>query len=320
VEDGGRVFPVSDNALDVLRGFGRYLDNAGVEVWLNAAVRELAAGEPAGFVATLSDGREIAADAVIVATGGLSAPHTGSSGDGYRIARDLGHGVTKLYPALVPLVVQAPNVSELMGLSMADIGLIAKRDGKGVYKDFGDVIFTHFGISGPVVLRTSAYLAKTLHLPHEIYLDFAPGHSEKDLDDDILRMFGHNPNRDVHNCLAERLPARLAAVLLAEAGIASNAKARDVTKEARRMLCRNIKAFRLEIAGPAGFGAAVITCGGVNCDEIDPSTMQSKLVPGLYFAGEVLDVDALTGGYNLMISFSTGRLAGKSAGLHGSAV
>ena len=313
VEDAGRVFPVSDDAADVLKAFVRYLDNTGVEVLTNAVVSEVVPRETFGFTVALADGREVSADAVIVATGGLSAPHTGSTGDGHRIAQALGHDVTKLYPSLVPLTVQKPNVSELMGLSLPDVGLTAKREGKTVYKDFGDVIFTHFGLSGPVVLRASAKLAKELHLPHDFYLDFTPSKSEKDLDGVVINIFGQNPNRDVKNCLTELFPARLAAALLAVTGIDDDTKARDVTKEARKALCRNINAFRLEIVGSVGFGAAVITCGGVNCNEIDPATMQSKLMSGLYFAGEVLDVDALTGGYNLTIAFSTGRLAGRSA-------
>ena len=313
VEDAGRVFPSSDDAVDVLKVFARYLDNAGVEVLTNASVSGIVPIEASGFTVMLEDGREISADAVVIATGGLSAPHTGSTGDGHRIARDLGHDVTKLYPALVPLTVQKPDVSGLMGLSLSDVDLMVKREGKIVYKDFGDVIFTHFGLSGPMALRASAYLAKELHLPHNFCLDFVPSKSEKDLDGDIIKVFGQNPNRDVKNCLTGIFPARLAAVLLAATGVGEDTKAHDVTKEMRKALCRNIKAFQLEIAGSLGFGAAVITCGGVNCDEIDPGTMQSKLVPGLYFAGEILDVDALTGGYNLTIAFSTGRLAGKSA-------
>ena len=317
VEEEGRVFPVSDDATDVVKAFARYLKEAGVDVWTEAAVAEVLPREKPGFTVILIDGREVAADAVIVTTGGLAAPHTGSTGDGHHIARKLGHDVTKLYPALTPLAVQNPDVSELMGLSMTDVGLVAKRDGKVVYKDFGDIIFTHFGISGPMILRASAYLAKSLHLPHKVYLDFAPYQSDKGLDNDILRILGQNPNRDVKNCLIELMPTRLFAAILAAAALAEDTKARDVTKEVRKGLGRSMKAFELEIVGSMGFGAAVITCGGVNCDEIDPGTMESKLVHGLYFAGEVLDVDALTGGYNLAIAFATGRLAGKSAALSG---
>ena len=309
IEDGGRVFPVSEDASDVIKAFAQHLDNAGVEILTNATVAVILPRDADGFLVGLTDGRNFATDAVIVATGGLSVPHTGSTGDGHRIARDFGHSVTKLYPSLVPFAVERPDVSELMGLSVPDVGLVAKRGGKVIYRDFGDVIFTHLGISGPVVLRTSAHLAKNLHEPHEIYLDFMPNKSEKDLDNDILRIFEQNPNKDVKNCMTHILPARLAAA------ISNNAKAHDITKEVRRELCRNIKAFRLDVSGSIGFGAAVITCGGVSCDEIDPGTMQSKLVSGLYFAGEVVDVDALTGGYNLQIAFSTGRLAGKSASL-----
>ena len=314
VEDAGRVFPVSDDAVDVLKMFAGYLSSVGVEVLTNAVVSEIVPRRTSAFVVMLADGREVAADAVIIATGGLSAPHTGSTGDGYRFARGLGHDISKLYPSLVPLVVQKPDISGLMGLTCPDVGLVVKRNGKTVHKDFGSVIFTHFGISGPMILRASAYLAQNLHQPNDFYLDFAYSRSEKDLDNYIIQIFGQNLNRSVINCLeGQLLPERLIVALLAEAGIDGNTKARDVVKEARKKLCRTIKAFRLKVVGSAGFGAAVITCGGVKCNEIDPGTMQSKLVPGLYFAGEVIDVDALTGGYNLTIAFSTGQLAGKNA-------
>jgi len=315
VEDAGRVFPVSENALDVLKAFVRHLDSVGVEVIAGMSVLGIRQREASRFLVMLENGTELSVDAVIIATGGLTAPHTGSEGDGYRIARPLGHDVSKIYPALVPLVVQSPDVSELMGISLQDVGLVAKFGDKAVYKDFGDVIFTHFGISGPVALRASAHLAMNLHQMHEFFLDFASQLSEKELGTDILRILAENPNRDMKNCLLELFPMRLIVALLAASGIDDDAKAHEITKESRKTLCVNIKAFRLEITGNVGFGVAVITCGGVNCDEIDPGTMQSKLVPGLYFAGEVLDVDALTGGYNLQIAFSTGRLAGLSAAL-----
>ena len=315
VEEAGRVFPVSNKAEDVLAAFARYLKCNNVDIMLNAPVASIATHRANGFTATLADGREFSADSVIIATGGLSAPHTGSTGDGYRLAKGLGHDVTKLYPSLVPFVINKSNLAEAMGLSLPDVGLVIKQNDKTVYKDTGDIIFTHFGLSGPVVLRASAYLARQLHLPHYLYLDFAQHLSEKDLDDNILNVFGQNPNKNIKNCLETIFPGNLAALFLAASDIRENEKARDITKETRKILCGNIKAFRLELTGPVGFGAAIITCGGVNCDEIDPSTMQSKLVSGLYFAGEVLDVDALTGGYNLAIAFATGRLAGKSAAL-----
>ncbi|MCL2574358.1 MAG: NAD(P)/FAD-dependent oxidoreductase [Defluviitaleaceae bacterium] len=315
VEDEGRVFPVSDDAVDVLKAFVGYLKNAGVEVLLNAPVADISSKSEQGFLVRLEDGREIVANAVVIATGGLSAPHTGSTGDGYKITKNLGHNITKLYPAIVPLTTQKPDITELMGLSMTNVELVAKRDGKVTYKDLGDIIFTHFGISGPLALRASAHLAKSLHMPHEFYLDFMPNFSEKDLDDSILKIFAQSLNKSVQNCLLELLPSRLVSTLLESAGVGEGVKANELTKDARKSICRYIKAFKLEVTGSVGFGAAVITCGGVECNEIDPSTMQSKLVPNLYFAGEVMDVDALTGGYNLTIAFSTGRLAGKSAAL-----
>jgi len=307
VGDAGRVFPTSEDAADVVRVFVHYLKKLGVQCITNAAVADVLQCDSGGFNVALADGRQFTADAVIIATGGLAAPHTGSDGDGYRFARDFGHGVTKLFPSLMPLLVQNIDTAALAGLSLIDIGLIAKCDDKIVYKDSGDVIFTHNGISGPLILRASAHLAKKLHISHEIYLDLAQNKTDKALDDEILSMFAQNPNRNVKNILAQLIPARLAAF------IGGEAKAQDITKDQRKKIVQNIKAFRLQIAGGAGFGGAVITCGGINCDEINPGTMESKLVSGLYFAGELLDVDALTGGYNLTIAFATGRLAGLAA-------
>ncbi|MCL2377226.1 MAG: NAD(P)/FAD-dependent oxidoreductase [Defluviitaleaceae bacterium] len=317
VEEAGRVFPASDDANDVLVAFTRYLRRGGVEIMLDTTVSNIVPRGTNGFIITLGDGREIGGDGVIIATGGLAAPHTGSTGDGYRLAKNFGHDVTKLHPSLAPLVVSKPSLADAMGLSLPDVGLTAKQDGKTVYKDAGDIIFTHFGLSGPVVLRASAYLARQMHLPHDLYLDFAHSQSEKDLEDNIIAIFGQNPNKDIKNCLDGIFPGKLVGLLLEASDIRENEKARDVTREARKALCRNIKAFRLEVTGSVGFGAAAITCGGVNCNEIDPSTMQSKLMPGLYFAGEVMDVDALTGGYNLAIAFAMGRLAGTCAALGG---
>jgi len=315
VEEDGRVFPVSDVAADVLCTFENYLKRRGVNVMLNVSVTQILPRGANDFLVLLTDGRKIDANSIIIATGGLSYPNTGSTGDGHRLAQGLGHNVTKLYPSIVPLVVETPSVTGLMGLALPEVGLIVKCDGKTIYKDYGDIIFTHFGLSGPMMLRASAHLAKKLHLGCEFYLDFARRLSEKSLEDSILETFVQNPNKDVKNALDRLFAGRLVSELLAISNIECSEKSGRITKERRKTLCRRIKHFKLTVTGSVGFGAAVVTCGGVDCSEIDPSTMESKLIKSLYFAGEVMDVDALCGGYNLTIAFSTGWLAGRSAAL-----
>jgi len=310
VEDIGKVFPASEDARDVVAVMQNHLRRLNVQTEFGFKVRQ---NVPRGTFFDIVGDKTIRADAVIIATGGLSAPHTGSDGDGFRLAKALGHDVTKLYPALVPLVVDGDWIGSLMGLGVT-AGLTAIVSGKTVYKGRGDVMFTHYGLSGPLVLEASAYLAAKIHLQPEICLDFMPDLAAKELDARILEVFGRNLNKAVANALdAEDLPARLVSVLLAALNIEADTKVRDVSKAERQNFCRNVKEFRMKISGSAGFGAAVITCGGVDVRQINPATMESKIVPGLYFAGEVLDVDALTGGYNLQIAFATGHLAGQSA-------
>jgi len=309
VESGGKVFPQSDDAGDVVAAMSAHLRRLGVKIELDCAVAQ---NVPRGtFFDIATSGKNIRADAVIIATGGLSAPHTGSDGDGHRIAKTMGHDVTKLNPALVSLIVE--GVTGLMGLS-AEAAMAAEVDGKVVFKGRGDVMFTHYGLSGPLVLSASAYLAEKMHLQPEICLDFVPDMTAKELDRQILDVFNRNMNKDAKNVLAESLlPQRLIAALFGASGMDADTKVRDVNKSQRESFCRSVKAFRLKVSGTAGFESAVITCGGVDVKQINPSTMASKIVPGLYFAGELLDVHGLTGGYNLQIAFSTGYLAGKSA-------
>ena len=313
VEEAGRVFPVSNSAVDAMEALAAHLRQLKVNIRLNCNVKDIVPRGTSGFAINLSNDGKITADAVVIATGGLSVPRTGCTGDGHRFAKALGHKVTKLHPAIVPLVAEDGWISGLMGLGLPDVGLRAVLDGKEIYRGRGDVMFTHFGLSGPVVLEASSYLADKLHLGPQFYLDLAPNLPENDLNLQILHIFGQNLNKNLSNILGSLLPERMIPAVLEISGIGTDAKARDTTKTQRKNLCRNIKALGVKITGSAGFGTAMVTCGGVAAAEIEPSTMESKLVPGLYFAGEVLDVDALTGGYNLQIAFSTGHLAGRMA-------
>ena len=308
VGGGGRVYPVSEDAEDVVATLHRHLRGLGVDFKFGRDAAQILRRDAGFEVAGLG------ADAVIVATGGLAAPHTGSDGAGYGFARAFGHNVTKLYPSLVPLVTYFDSAA-LMGLSV-NAALTAFAAEKAVFKGRGDMIFTHNGISGPVVLAASAHLAARMHEKPRVVLDFAPEMNEKELSRVILDIFGNNPNKGVKNALmsAGLLPEALWAAVLAAAGTDGAIKTHNVGKVARKDICRCAKAFALDIKATAGFGPAVITCGGVDLGQINPATMESKLVPQLYFAGEVLDVDALTGGYNLQIAFATGYLAGRSAG------
>jgi len=309
VEAGGRVFPVTENAQDVVDVMMKYLRHLGVQFEFDCNVDKIV---PRGTIfEIMSDKKTFRSDAAIITTGGLSAPHTGSDGGGFRLAKVLGHSITRLYPALVPLIAEE-STAELMGLSIK-ANLKAFCDRKMVYSGCGDVMFTHYGLSGPVVLEASSYLAEKLHLKPEFLLDFMPGLTEKETDLLLLDIFYRNANKNIKNALEEILPDRLVTVLLRISGVKPDEKVRNIEKATRGLICRNIKGFALKVTGSAGFGAAVVTRGGVDVKQINPSTMESKIVAGLYFAGEILDVDGLTGGYNLQIAFSTGRLSGKSA-------
>jgi len=313
VEAGGRVFPVSDDAGDVVAALRANLRRLDVDIEYNCRVDKIV---PRGTIFEIyCGGRIIKTDAVIIATGGLSAPQTGSDGDGLRFAKELGHGVTKLYPALVPLVVEGNfDFGGLMGLTV-NAGIAAKAVGKMIFDGRGDIMFTHFGISGPVAFTASAHLAAKMHLAPEIVLDFAPDMDKKVLDALVLDIFNQNLKKSVKNALyaSAFLPERLVLATLLAADVKADVKVCDISRAMRERFCRVVKDFRLKVAGSLGFGAAVITCGGVDVKQINPATMESKVLPGLYFAGEILDVDGLTGGYNLQIAFATGHLAGISA-------
>lgn len=313
-ERGGRVFPVSDKSSDVIRALTVCLKNAGVQVRLYEEVDSVETGD--GGVSGIrlkKTGERIPSDAVIVATGGLSYPSTGSTGDGYRFAEKTGHKVTDLSPALVPFETAEPVVKELQGLSLKNIQARILKGKKVIYEEFGEMLFTHFGVSGPVLLSASSYGAAQLKKgPLTLSLDLKPALSEEQLDARILRDFEEQKNKQYKNSLSRLLPAKMIPVIVERSGIDPDKKINEITREERRRIVQAVKDFRLTLTGLRGYKEAIITQGGVSVREINPSTMESKLVKGLYFAGEVLDLDAVTGGYNLQIAWSTGYLAGSS--------
>lgn len=312
VERGNRVFPVSDKAADVVSALERYIRKNKVKLHLNSPVKGIEVKDGLA-VGIKTAGGVVEADAVIVCTGGLSYPGTGSTGDGYKFAKDCGHKVTKLYPSLVPLRTKENWCSEVMGLSLKNIAISIKNSkGKELYKDFGEMLFTHFGVSGPVILSASRHLLGKFDEGLKLYIDLKPALDEKTLDSRILKDFEKYINKDFSNALGDLLPQKLIPVVIRLSGIDNEKKVHDITKEERKRLVSVIKGLELNITGTTGYNEAVITSGGIDVDEINPSTMESKLIKNLYFAGEVLDCDAYTGGYNLQIAFSTGFTAGNN--------
>lgn len=313
-ERGGRVFPVSDKASDVTGALAGCLKRAGVEIFLREEVQDLRIQE--GQVTGVRLGRGgglLEADAVIVATGGLSYPSTGSTGDGYRLARQAGHRITPLSPGLVPFETRETVVKELQGLSLRNIRVRIQRENQVLYEEFGEMLFTHFGVSGPVLLSASSYVAEKLRQePLVLSIDLKPALSPEQLDARILRDFEEVKNRRFKNALVHLLPAKLVPVMVERSGISPEKKVNEITREERHRIVSAMKDFQLTLTGLRDYKEAIITQGGVHVREINPSTMESRLVKGLYFAGEVLDVDAVTGGYNLQIAWSTGHLAGQS--------
>ena len=315
-ERGSRVFPVSDHASDVTKAFERALHEKNVDIRLNTAVKKVVC-ENGRFSYVETNRGRIDADTCIICTGGLSYESTGSTGDGYRFAESLGHKVVNPLPSLVPLETEEPWVSELSGLGLKNVSVkFFGSKKKPVYEDFGELLFTHFGVSGPVVLSASGYLTKLLDKEEKIRLviDLKPALDAETLDKRLLRDFEKAQNKSIKNALTELLPQSLIPVILQEADIDPDKKVNIITKQERASLRDTLKGLTLHITGTRGFNEAVITQGGVNVKEIDPSTMESRIVKHLYFAGEVLDVDAMTGGFNLQIAWSTGTLAGLSAG------
>ena len=319
IERGDRVFPVSDHASDVTAALERAMKAAGVKILLNTQVTEIRVSEEGRVAGVSVQGKKgqpssmnLPADAVILATGGVSYPSTGSTGDGIRFAQKLGHTVKPLSPSLVPFETKEPFVKELMGLSLKNVqATITDSNGRKLYSDFGEMLFTHFGVSGPLMLSASAavndaIVKEELHL----FIDLKPALSKEQLDKRILREFDENKNRKFKNAISSLFPGKLTPVMVQLSGIDGELAVNEITKGQREQLVELIKALPLTLTGLRDFQEAIITKGGIHVKEINPSTMESKLVPGLYFAGEMIDCDAYTGGFNLQIAWSTGHLAG----------
>ena len=315
IERGERVFPVSDHSSDVIAAFSRELKLLGVSVSLHTEVRELLCEQDKVCGVLLTNGKKMKADAVIVATGGISYPSTGSTGDGYRFAKETGHRVTELLPSLVPMEVRQWYAKELQGLSLRNIEIRITDGKKKLYEEFGEMLFTHYGVTGPVILSASSVVGKTLRKKElTLHIDLKPALSEEQLDKRILREFDTNHNKQYKNSIDSLFPAKLKPIMIELSEIEPEKKVNEITKEERQRLVHLIKDFTMTLTGLRGYNEAIITKGGVSVKEIDPGTMESKKMKGLYFAGEVLDLDAVTGGYNLQIAWSTGYLAGINAG------
>ena len=312
-ERGERVFPVSDHSSDVIAALLKKLKENKVDILYSSAVQEILFENNVVTGVLLEKGNRIPAPRVIIATGGKSYPSTGSTGDGYRFAGGCGHDLRKVKPALVPLVAEEEWCAELMGLSLKNVELKLMHNGKVYYSDLGEMLFTHFGLSGPLVLSASSFYSKYLFdSDAEIVIDLKPGLSEEQLDKRVLRDFSESPNKQFRNALGGLFPVRLIPVMIRKSGISEFKRVTEITREERRNFVYLIKHLKLKVTGTRGFSEAIISQGGVSVKDINPSTMESKIIKNLYFAGEVLDLDALTGGFNLQIAWSTGYLAGQN--------
>ncbi len=314
VERGDRVFPVSDKAMDIVDALNRYITNAGVQRKTERVIELLTEnGTVCGVKTEL--GNTYNADSIVIATGGLSYPRTGSSGDGYKLAKSVGHTVTQLRPSLSALVCREGMCSECMGLSLKNVAIkvVDTKKKKEIYDDFGEMLFTHFGVSGPMILSASAHMRDMEKERYEIYIDLKPALSHEKLDARILRDFADNSNKSISNILALLLPKSMITPILRTAQIKPSEKANQITKEMRKNLVDAVKSVKLTVMDFNDISEAIVTSGGVKVSEINPKTMESKICSGLYFAGEVIDCDGYTGGFNLQIAFSTGHLAGINA-------
>lgn len=313
VERGNRVFPVSDKAMDIADALSLYCKQNGVKVLTDTVTELVVENGTVIGVKTASQSR-FDAPSVIVATGGLSYPKTGSTGDGYKFARSVGHSVTPIRASLVGLKFSGSYHKQMQGLSLKNtvLSLISKKNNKVIFSDMGEMLFTHFGASGPMVLSASAYLTDAPS-DYKIEIDLKPALSMEKLDERINRDFSERLNKDIINSLDALLPKSLIPVVIKRSGIDSRRKINQVTRAERQALCKEIKQMSFDVVGREDIETAIITAGGVSTKEISPKTMESKLVKGLYFTGEVIDVDACTGGFNLQIAFSTGYCAGYNA-------
>ena len=316
VERGGRVFPVSDHSSDVIQALKKEMARLNVKINLNTEVKELVLNEDdtgrtvKGLV--LSSGRKVCGDAVIVATGGVSYPATGSTGDGIRFAKELGLNTTALKPALCGIVCRAPWLKELQGLSLKNVRVSACKGGRCVSSFFGEMLFTHFGISGPTVLSMSSEINRCDVAELLVSIDLKPALDEQTLDKRVLRDFEKYSNKQLRNALVELLPKKLILPVIAESGCNADMPVHSVTRAQREKLVKTLKCFSLQAVSLRPIEEGIVTSGGIDVSEIDPRTMRCRKIGGLYFCGEALDVDAYTGGFNLQIAFSTGFAAGES--------
>lgn len=313
VERGNRVFPLSDHSSDVIAALNRALKSQNVDIRLHTKVQSLLIRDEAACGVVLSDGKTVEADDVIVATGGISYPSTGSTGDGYRMAKESGHALVECTPSLVPFETKEDWVKDLQGLSLRNVTVSIYHGKKKLFEDFGEMLFTHFGVSGPLVLSASGMI-KPVQFKQELcmYIDLKPALDAEQLDKRILREFDAAMNKQFKNVIGSLMPAKMIPVVIRLSGIDPDKKVNEVSREERQHLVQLLKRLPLTINGLRGWNEAIITKGGVSVKDINPSTMESKKVSHLFFCGEVLDLDALTGGYNLQIAWSTGYLAGIS--------
>nr|WP_314098912.1 NAD(P)/FAD-dependent oxidoreductase [uncultured Lachnoanaerobaculum sp.] len=313
IERGNRVFPVSDHSSDIIKSLENAIRNLHVDIRLNTKVDELIIENDRCIGVTIGKNK-IMADAVIVATGGMSYQATGSDGDGYRFAKEAGLSVSKLYPSLVPFNIEGERIKALQGLSLKNIHAYIYNDKKLVYDEFGEMLFTHFGVSGPVIISASAVIGNKNIKGYKLSIDLKPALDEEKLDERILRDFAEQKNKALKNSLNKLFPAKLIDEVIFQSKLDPDKKVNLLTKEERHSLVHATKNLEYVISSTRGFNEAIITKGGVEVSQINPKTMESKKIKGLFFAGEVLDLDAFTGGYNLQIAWSTGYAAGEGAG------
>lgn len=316
IERGNRVFPVSDHSSDVIGALSREMNRLGVEVHLHAEVEKILTDREDPELIRgirLKNGKEVAGDACIVATGGISYPSTGSTGDGLRFAEELGLKVTELFPALVPMEVKEWYAKELQGLSLRNVTAAIYDEKKKLYEEFGEMLFTHYGVSGPIIISASSSVGKKLKEKElRLCIDLKPALTQEQLDQRILRDFEENRNKQFKNSVDRLFPAKLKPIMIELSGISPEKKVNEISKEDRIRFVKLIKEFPMTLTGLRSYKEAIITKGGVSVKEIDPGTMESKKIKGLYFIGEVLDLDALTGGFNLQIAWSTAAAAGNA--------
>ncbi|MBQ2699746.1 MAG: NAD(P)/FAD-dependent oxidoreductase [Clostridia bacterium] len=314
VQRGQRVFPATEKASDVTRALARQMERAGVRVHLNSRVSRVLISQGRAVGLTLENGQEIEGDRVILATGGISYSVTGSTGDGFKMALEMGHEVTPLLPGLSALVTREQWPKELQGLSLKNVTVTLNQGKKKLYHCLGEMLFTHFGVSGPLILEMSSHMKAPLDA-YKVTLDLKPGLTLEQLDARLLREFEAAPRKQLVNILPALLPGRMAQIFADLAGLDKTTPIHQITREQRMKLAETFKNLPLTIGDFAPMEQAIVTRGGVSVRQIDPGTMESKMVSGLYFAGEMVDVDAHTGGFNLQIAFATGHLAGQSAGM-----